>query len=152
MSAQDVRLKRWLGNASWSVAINDAQEENWSRRIVDRRRKPLLVDGIVIRIEAVKFRRCRVSERMVVEVGVKESAVVVLCDLILMDVQKRRFQEGERQGEVHQDGSPTPHTDIVPHDRKECNLHNISSCPRVRVLRNYAEFGRDYAPKQNWEM
>lgn len=50
---------------------------------------------------------------MVVEVGVKESAVVVLCDLILMDVRKRRFQEGERQGEIHQDGSPTPHTEIV---------------------------------------
>jgi hypothetical protein len=51
---------------------------------------------------------------MMREVGMKEPTTMALRLLMLMNVQKRRLDEGKRQHQVHQDGDTEPHTHMVP--------------------------------------
>ena len=58
--------------------------------------------------------------------SVKESVRMILCALMLMNVQKRRLQKHKRQDEVHHDGSAQPHTHNNTAWLEKMVIHNTS--------------------------
>jgi hypothetical protein len=113
--AQDFRFKKWLGRPCGDDGIGVGQHESRSGRIANRRRKPVLKYGVIVRIETGNLCGFRTREPMMMwKVGMKEPTVMTLRLLVFMNVQKRRLHEGKRQHQIHQNGDTDPHTYIVP--------------------------------------
>ena len=111
---QYLGLKKRFGSPCGNDGIGVGKDEDRSRKIADGRRKPVLKHGVIVRIETGNL--CGVGSRevmMVRKVGMKEPAAMALRLFMLMNVRKRRLDEGKRQHQVHQDGDTGPHTHIL---------------------------------------
>jgi hypothetical protein len=112
---QYLRLKKRFGSRYGDNGIGVSKDEDRSRKFADGRRKPVLKHGVIVRIEAGDL--CGFGSREVMmmrKVGMKEPTRMSLRLLMLVNVQKRRLDEGKRHHKVHQDGDTVPHIPIVP--------------------------------------
>lgn len=93
---------------------NEQRRQNYRRecRIARRSGKPFLELSIVVGVQIPQLGFTRMVPLNVQKMGVNKGACVLLCALMLMNMQKRRLHKGERKRQVHQDAKERAH---LPH-------------------------------------